>query len=407
MAHPESHNRSMLIATFKNADRAQQAHDAVTDYGGYTDKSVSVLMSKKTRMEYFGEGERYETKKGTKAPEGAGIGGALGGTAGGIAGALAAVGSSVAIPGLGLVIAGPLAAALAGAGAGGGAGSLLGGLIGAGISEERAKRYKSDIEDGGVVLGVVPRNHEDADHFEHEWKDLGAERIYYESGGAWVLFKGKLLEAFDGLRSSELEDYRTDREGMETYIHNRTGTSQREVSQTIDEAASDMNYTFGTPATTGAAATGSTPESSSASAPSSAPTSPTSGAEASSATEPLATSEPQRSDAKSAVSPADEPARTSRPAAEERAPSPPATTSSAANDSASANEAEGSWRTFKGNLRESYGDLANDDVERHKGQREQLIGHVQEKTGAERSDVEEAIDRAASDSRYSFRPVDR
>ena len=47
--------------------------------------------------------------------------------------------ASVALPGIGLVIAGPLAAAAAGAGAGAAGGGLLGALIGWNMPEERVK----------------------------------------------------------------------------------------------------------------------------------------------------------------------------------------------------------------------------------------------------------------------------
>jgi hypothetical protein len=58
------------------------------------------------------------------------------------------------------VIAGPIATALAGAG--GLAGGIIGALFGWGIPEERAKHYESDLKDGGIVLGVIPSNDEDA-----------------------------------------------------------------------------------------------------------------------------------------------------------------------------------------------------------------------------------------------------
>jgi hypothetical protein len=83
------------------------------------------------------------------------------------------------LPGVGLVVAGPLAAALAGAGAGGLTGGLAGALIGWGIPEERANLYESGIREGGTVLGVRPRSHEDADYFENEWRDrYRGEHIY-------------------------------------------------------------------------------------------------------------------------------------------------------------------------------------------------------------------------------------
>ena len=53
--------------------------------------------------------------------------------------ALFAVGTVVVVPGLGLVLAGPIAAALAGAGAGGVTGGLIGALIGAGIPEGESR----------------------------------------------------------------------------------------------------------------------------------------------------------------------------------------------------------------------------------------------------------------------------
>ncbi|MBK6772767.1 MAG: hypothetical protein IPG78_11730 [Ignavibacteria bacterium] len=119
-------------------------------------------MSNDTRNKYFKDDDG-ETEVGTKAMEGAGTGSAIGGTIGAVAGVIAALGTSLIIPGLGIVLAGPIAAGLAGAGAGGITGGLIGALIGSGIPEERAKVYESGVKDGGIVMGVNPRNKEDAD----------------------------------------------------------------------------------------------------------------------------------------------------------------------------------------------------------------------------------------------------
>ena len=66
--------------------------------------------------------------------------------------------------------------------AGGGAGALTGGLIGAlvghGIPEEHAKHYEQGLKEGGIVMGVNPRTTEDADYFEHEWRNNRAESLY-------------------------------------------------------------------------------------------------------------------------------------------------------------------------------------------------------------------------------------
>ena len=86
-------------------------------------------MSKETRERHFaGTTAGQETELGNKA--GAGIGGAIGSTVGAIIAAVAAVGTSLALPGLGLVIAGPLAAAIAGAGAGAAGDGLIGARVG-------------------------------------------------------------------------------------------------------------------------------------------------------------------------------------------------------------------------------------------------------------------------------------
>lgn len=86
-------------------------------------------------------------------------------------GALAAiaVAATVAIPGVGLIVAGPIAAALAGAGAGAVTGGVIGALVGAGIPEERVKVYESGLKEGGIVMGVKPRTPEDQAYFEREW----------------------------------------------------------------------------------------------------------------------------------------------------------------------------------------------------------------------------------------------
>jgi hypothetical protein len=75
-------------------------------------------------------------------------------------------------------VAGPIAAALAGAGAGGLTGGLVGALVGSGIPEEHAREYDRGIREGGIVMGVTPRNDEDANYFENEWKNYRGERIY-------------------------------------------------------------------------------------------------------------------------------------------------------------------------------------------------------------------------------------
>ena len=84
------------------------------------------------------------------------------------------------VPGLGLIVAGPIAAALAGAGAGGAAGTLVGALVGAGIPEHRAKVYEAGLREGGILLGVEVRSSEEASALEDLLEGRGGEQIKKE-----------------------------------------------------------------------------------------------------------------------------------------------------------------------------------------------------------------------------------
>lgn len=169
-------NSRLVTGLFRDRDSAERAYRSAYDMG-YDPTDLNVVMSDQTREQHFSD-DIEGGEPGTKAAEGAGVGGAIGGTLGAIAAALAAVGTSVAVPGLGLVIAGPLAAALAGAGAGGATGGLLGALIGWGIPEDRVKQYEDGIRDGGILMGVAPRSEEDARRFEQEWSNHQGAHIY-------------------------------------------------------------------------------------------------------------------------------------------------------------------------------------------------------------------------------------
>ena len=180
MSNPntKSSESPMVTGLFRDRESAERAYETVSARG-YGRDDVDLLMSDETRKTHFsGDGSEATSELGSKAAEGAGIGGAIGGTVGAIAAALAAVGTSIAIPGLGLIVAGPVAAALAGAGAGGLTGGLVGALVGWGIPEERVRRYETGIKEGGIVMGVKPRSEADATHFESEWKRYRGEDVY-------------------------------------------------------------------------------------------------------------------------------------------------------------------------------------------------------------------------------------
>jgi hypothetical protein len=168
--------RSMLTGMFRDRESTEGAYQSLRNRG-YSDDEINVMMSDETRDKYYNDGD--SSLEGNKALEGTGAGAAIGGTLGAIIGGIAAIGTNVILPGLGLVVWGPIAAALAGAGAGGLTGGLVGALIGWGIPEERARAYETGIREGGTVLGVTPRSDEDADYFENEWRtNYRGEHVY-------------------------------------------------------------------------------------------------------------------------------------------------------------------------------------------------------------------------------------
>ena len=166
----------LVTGLFKDQHTAESAYKSATEMG-YSKDEINVVMSEDTRKKYYGKDATLETEVGNKAAEGAAIGGALGGTIGAIAAAVAAIGTNLVLPGLGLVIAGPLAAAVAGAGAGGVTAGLVGALIGWGIPEDRLKEYEQGINDGGILIGVKARSSEHARQFENNWNQNSGTQI--------------------------------------------------------------------------------------------------------------------------------------------------------------------------------------------------------------------------------------
>ena len=165
---------NLVTALFKSKIAAESAVDALMKRGFNRD-DISVLMSDATRSKEFA----LQTR--THAADGLGIGGAVGGAVGAVLAAIAAVGTTLFLPGINLVIAGPIAAALAGAGAGGATGGLIGALIGAGIPEYRAKVYEAGIKGGGILIGVEARDDkEEVDRLEELMTELGGEHVRTE-----------------------------------------------------------------------------------------------------------------------------------------------------------------------------------------------------------------------------------
>ena len=168
----------MVTGLFRDRESAERAYGSLSTRG-YSKDDVNVLMSDETRKTHFADDKHDATTDlGDKAWEDAGKGAAIGAGTGATIAAIAAIGTTLAIPGLNLLVAGPLAAALLGAGAGGLTGGLIGALVGRGIPKEHAEQYDKGIREGGILMGVDARNDEDAEYFENEFRTHRGEHVY-------------------------------------------------------------------------------------------------------------------------------------------------------------------------------------------------------------------------------------
>src|SRR5262245_32663834 len=169
--------KKMVTAMFRDRADAERAFDFLRARG-YSNNEINVLMSDRTRSDFLStvdDADKHEA--GSLAAEGMGIGGAVGTAVGATIAAVAAIGTTVMIPGLGLVIAGPLAAGLAGGGAGAVTGGLLGALFGAAATEPNVDAYNEALRHGGIVLGVEPHSSDDRDAIEARFKELNGENV--------------------------------------------------------------------------------------------------------------------------------------------------------------------------------------------------------------------------------------
>lgn len=150
-----------LAYVFEDRANAELAYEKAISHG-YKPKDITVLMSKKTKKHYFrsplvNEVEKNELKIIAKD-------GLIGGIIGAALGALIGVIVNIAVPKLGLVIAGPLAVV------GFLAGGLMGGLTGIGIPEKSNQLFEDIIKTGAVVL-IVKKNKK-SDGLEKDWDSI-------------------------------------------------------------------------------------------------------------------------------------------------------------------------------------------------------------------------------------------
>jgi hypothetical protein len=144
------------IGTFSSHREAEAALIALRDSGFLMDR-VSVIAKNADPNDSIA-GVATETRGGNRADEGAKAGAATGGILGGLGGLLVGLGT-LAIPGVGPVIAGgaaatALATTLSGGAIGAAAGGLTGALVGLGIPESQAQIYNDRFSRGDYLVMV-------------------------------------------------------------------------------------------------------------------------------------------------------------------------------------------------------------------------------------------------------------
>jgi uncharacterized membrane protein len=133
-----------VIATFANADQAEQAVRALHDEG-FSDREVSLVAK-----DHRGMSARGGHNLTTGAAVGAGVGTGT---------ALLATAGALVIPGIGPILAlGPLAAALTGAAVGG----LAGAFVDWGIPAGESRQLQREVQEGRAVVLVDAQQAEKA-----------------------------------------------------------------------------------------------------------------------------------------------------------------------------------------------------------------------------------------------------
>ncbi len=56
------------------------------------------------------------------------------------------------------------------------------------------------------------------------------------------------------------------------------------------------------------------------------------------------------------------------------------------------NRIEGNWKQFKGKIKEQWGNLTDDDLDKIAGKREQLEGKIQERHGVTKDEARKHVD---------------
>lgn len=161
-----------ITASFGEYNSANKFYESLLTRG-YTWNDITVIMSEETRKnlpDHMSVKEEWSN---------AGTGAMVWGTIGWIIGAILALGTTAIIPGLGLVVAGPILGALVGWWAGWAVGTLVGALTDAGVSEEQATLYEKNIRNGDIVFVISPKTADDETFFQNTATTYGRKDYYH------------------------------------------------------------------------------------------------------------------------------------------------------------------------------------------------------------------------------------
>lgn len=182
--------KKSVVAIVKSQHQADKLVDDLRA-AGFTDSDISVLMrdSRTGGLRDTQTGSAFDEdepprgkqtnlglEKGSKAGTGGATGAAAGGIIGGTIGLLAGLGT-IAIPGLGaLVAAGPILGALSGSAVGGSVGLITGSLVGLGVPEIEAKVFEGQLKEGGVLVAAHCANDQEIEQAKKICKANGVEK---------------------------------------------------------------------------------------------------------------------------------------------------------------------------------------------------------------------------------------
>jgi len=62
------------------------------------------------------------------------------------------------------------------------------------------------------------------------------------------------------------------------------------------------------------------------------------------------------------------------------------------NKSATWDKIAGNWKQFRGEVRQQWGKLTDDDLEQVRGERDKLVGRIQERYGIAKSDAQHQLE---------------